>query len=641
MNSFAEQPPLIEPVLVPYWTDVQSGLTVPMDPTENLLWRANLLEMAESDLALQQDLYNACSQSCEFFINAFCFTLRVFESGEEGKPKQSLDRHLPFLLWPKQSELVNKIIGCMTSGKELLTDKSRDMGATWCHLAPAVWMFLFREGSTGLILSRKEDVVDMLDGLVKSYPHGNVADPGTLFGKIDYILARLPEWMLPNMSRKKLHLVNLTTGARIDGESANETAGTSDRRTYIILDEFAKIDEAESIKRSTKAVSLCRLVVSTPNGSGTTFSKWRMSGQIEVFQMMWWHHPEKARGLYAKVDESGRWRLRSPWYDQECEKASPKEVAIEIDADHIGSGETFFEHTVIEQHQKLFSRPPRQAKTICFKKSMTDEKIMAAIRSGDLSGISHNVPMGSWKIWCSLIAGRPDQNKTYTVSADISKGQGASNSVCVIGCNETHEKIAEYADANTPPFEFAKIVIAAALWAGGRDKRPLIIYENNGDPGLDFQRVLVRTLRYPNVYYDRQHGTQRERVGKRFGWRSNTDKKAEALGVLRRAYSTGKYINRSSIALQECLSYIHYDGGGIGPAGLVTESDSTRKAHGDRVIADMLLCWSWSLSPGGTLRIKSTTPERTFGHRLEQFKRRAKESQKLPKIGSTIYLGVQ
>ena len=638
MNSFSEQPLLVEPVLVPYWTDPQSGIQVPMEPTANLQWRAELLEMAERDPVLQQDLYNACSQSCEFFINAFCFTLRVFESDEEGKQKQAVDKHVPFVLWPKQSELVEKILNGMEFGEELLTDKSRDMGATWCHLAPATWLFLFRPATTGLILSRKEDVVDMLDGLVKSYPHGSIADPGTLFGKIDYILARLPEWMLPSMSRKKLHLVNLSNGSRIDGESANSTAGTSDRRTYILLDEFAKVEEAESIKRSTKDVTACRLVVSTPNGAGTTFSKWRMSGTIPVFQLMWWDHPEKAAGLYAKVDELGRWKIRSPWYDHQCATRSPKEVAIEIDADHIGSGETFFESSVIEQHQKLFSRPPRQAKTICFKKTMTDEKIVQAIRTADISGISHNVPMGAWKIWCSLINQRPDQNKTYTVSADISKGQGASNSVCVIGCNETHEKIAEYADANTPPFEFAKIVIAAALWAGGRDKRPLIIYENNGDPGLDFQRVLVRTLRYPNVYFDRMHGTMRERVGKRFGWRSNTDKKAEALGVLRRAYATGKFINRSTLALTECLSYIHYDGGGIGPAGLVTESDATRKAHGDRVIADMLLTWVWQdkvvFRAGAT-----STPERTFGHRLKQFRQRNADRNKLPRLGSTIHFG--
>lgn len=635
-NAFATKPEVVEPVLQRTWLCPVTGFEIPMEPDANLQWRSALLDLAEKDADLRQDLYTACSQSCEFFVNAFCFTLRVFESNEAGKQKQAVNVHVPFCLWPIQQTHVQRIVQCIEDGEELLTDKSRDMGATWDHLAVITWAFLFRSNVSGLLLSRKEDTVDQLDGQVTSYPHGSIADPGTLFGKIDYILSRLPEWMLPRMSRKKLHLVNADNASRLDGESANATAGTSDRRTFILMDEFAKVEEAESIKRSTRDVTACRLVVSTPNGAGTTFSKWRMSGTIEVFPLMWWTHPEKAKGLYVEADDLGKWKIRSPWYDHECATRSPKEVAIEIDADHVGSGEVFFEAPIIEQHKKLFARPPRQAKNIVFKKSWTDEKIVEALRSADIGAISYNTPVGPWKVWCSLINGRPDQNKTYTVSADISKGQGASNSVCTIGCNETHEKIAEYADANVPPYEFAKLVAAAALWAGGRDKRPLVIWENNGDPGMDFQRVLVRTLRYPNIYFDRQSGTLRERVGKRFGWRSNPDKKAEALGVLRRAYATGKFFNRSSLALDECLSYVHYEGGGIGPAALVSESATARKAHGDRVIADMLMTWVWAGSNGRTPVAKTSTPQCTFGHRLEQFKKLKKLNSSLPRIGSKI-----
>jgi hypothetical protein len=69
-----------------------------------------------------------------------------------------------------------------------------------------------------------------------------------------------------------MHLVNLTNRTRIDGESSNATAGSSDRRTSIFLDEMAKMKEAEAIKRSTKDVTACRLVCSTPNGAGTAYS---------------------------------------------------------------------------------------------------------------------------------------------------------------------------------------------------------------------------------------------------------------------------------------------------------------------------------------------------------------------------------
>jgi hypothetical protein len=77
------------------------------------------------------------------------------------------------------------------------------MGATWDHIARYVHRFLFRGDESHLMISRKEDAVDVLDGQPKNYPFGTLADPGTLFGKIDYVLSRLPEWMLPRMRGRK------------------------------------------------------------------------------------------------------------------------------------------------------------------------------------------------------------------------------------------------------------------------------------------------------------------------------------------------------------------------------------------------------------------------------------------------------
>jgi hypothetical protein len=511
------------------------------------------------------------------------------------------------------------------------------MGATWDHLAVLTHRFIFREDESHLMISRKEEVVDNLAGLTKNFPFGSLADPGTLFGKIDYILSRLPEWMLPRMARKKLHLTNLNTRTRIDGESANATAGSSDRRTSIFLDEFAKIDEAESIKRSTRDVTACRLVCSTPNGAGTTYSQWRMSGQIPVMVLPWWEHPEKGKDRYVQQDDLGRWTIRSPWYDFECTVRSPKEVAIELDMDHVGSGDTFFEANVIEQHRKLFARRHRQRATIGFKKGIPDDGIPDILHKWNVEKIEAKPEptKGAWRLWCEIVNGRPDQNKTYTIACDIGKGQGASNSVVSVLCNETREKVAEYADANTPPHAFAKIAVASCLWFGGRSKRPLLIWENNGDTGFDFGNQIVRVYQYPNVYYDRAAGTASEKVGKRYGWRSSPEKKAIALGMLRRAYSSGRLINHSGESLNECLTYINYEGGGIGPAELVNESDSTRKAHGDRVIADMLMLVG---SDGlGLARLpEEGTPQGTFAHRIKAFRAKKRERSQGVTFGQKV-----
>lgn len=624
-NEFSNQPDLDPnfPVLVKSWADPVTGLSVPKDPVENLYWRAKLLQAAEEDEALQVDLYTACSQSLLFWVNAFVFTLRVFEPDKKsGKVQQATNKHLPFVTWEIQDKHLLRIEQAVDDGEELLTDKSRDMGATWDHVAVLVHRFLFRDSESHLMISRKEEVVDQLDGLPKNYPHGSLADPGTLFGKVDYILSRLPEWMLPRCNRKRLHLVNLDNGTRIDGESANATAGSSDRRTSIFLDEMAKIKEGEAVKRSTRDVTACRLVCSTPNGAGTAYSKWRLSGTIPVFILPWWEHPEKGQGRYVQRDDLGRWKIRSPWYDIEESKRSPKELAIEVDMDHVGSGDTFFEGVIIEEHRKLFVRPPKRKMYIQFKKAIPESAIADIVAKRDATKLTLSPAGGVWQVWCPLHKGRPDQNRNYIVACDISKGMGASNSTISIMAVDTREKIASLADANTPPYAFAKLAVAACVWAGGRN-HPLLIWENNGDPGFDFGNQVVRTYCYPNVYFDRQPGTLDQKRGKRFGWRSSPEKKATALGLLRRAYAHGGFINHDDAALTEALSYVQFPDGGLGPAALVEESASARKTHGDRVIADAL-CLVGVGDVGQAKERRVGPPAFSFGGRFERWKRQKK-----------------
>jgi len=618
LNLWAQEPQLEKefPKQRSLWTDPIIGLTVPKNPSKNLQWRAKLLREAEVDLPLRDVLYTACAKSLLFFVNFAAWTLRVFQV-KNGQTIQAEDTHIPYVTWPIQDDHLLAIERAINVGESLLTDKSRDMGATWDHLVVLAHRLLFKSSEAHLIISRKEDAVDLLDGPAKDYPFGSQSDPGTLFGKVDYILAHLPEWMIPNFSRKKMHLRNGDNGSRIDGESSNATAGSSDRRKSVFLDEFAKVDEAESIKRSIKDVSACILPCSTPNGPGTVFSKWRMSGSIKVFVLPWWEHPEKGADRTTWQDALGRWKIISPWYTQQILERSPKELAIEVDMDHVGSGETFFENIIIEQHKKLFARVPKYRASIKFKKGMTDEDVVRAGIQRQTDKVICRTIDGPWRIWTELIDKRPDQTKTYTLAIDISKGQGASNSVISILCNETREKIAEYADANTPPYELAKSVVAATIWCGGT-RRPFVIWENNGDPGFDFGRQLVNVYKYPDIYFDKQVGTTREKVGKRYGWRSSSEKKAIALGILRRAYANGTFINHSEAALNECLMYVYYPGGGVGPADLIKESDSARKTHGDRVIADALLLVGAPKCRAKVIEQKGDSM-RTFGGRFNKW----------------------
>jgi len=616
------------PDVNPLWVCPITGLVVPKLPLKNLEWRYNLLKRAEQDDGFQRELYTACSQSVLFWTNAVVWTYRLFINEADGTRRQCApsESHVPFITWEIQDEHITEIVKAIDDGYDLLTDKSRDMGATWDHVIPIYHKWRFEDDRSFLLLSRKEDCVDSAGkkGL------NNPADPGTLFGKIDYITAWLPDFMVPFHRRTTMHLVNLENRSRIDGESANATAGSSDRRTAILMDEMAKMAEGESIKRSTRDVTASRLANSTPNGAGTAFSNWRLGGGVRVFVMPWWEHPEKGVGRNIVRDKStDTEKIHSPWYDLEALTRTPKEMAIEIDMDHIGSGDTFFESDIIMRHKKAFvTNPITKGMHTAFQRDVAYTKVQNMIRGNVLASVNvQHIKNGPWKFWTNLIDGRPDQALNYVFGIDISKGMGASNSVISVGCVETRRKVAEWANANFSPHDFALVVAASAIWFGGsqRGNRPLVIWEANGDPGIYFGKVLVKDLHYPRYYLDR-HAVNKIRAAKpvRYGWHSSADKKAELLNEYRRALAHGTFINPSEQALTEAESYIYFAGGSIGPACLLEENASARKTHGDRVIADALCNKGLGESKVQT-QMALQAPANSFGARWQKYQQRQKE----------------
>jgi len=620
------KPVLVEPFpnVPEFWTCPKTGLKVPKGVTENLLWRGRLLAAAEDDPALQEDLWVACRDSLLFWTNAFAFTFKLHQIDETGHKQNVIPEgtHAPFVTWEVQDRHLTEIEEAIEDGHDLLTDKARDMGASWDHILVFEHQFLFRPDSMFLEMSRSEDYVDKAN------------NPKSLFWKHRYIRKWLPEWMLPPINDITLHFTNLANGSRIDGESTNANAASGDRRRGVLLDEFAKVEQDTKIRWATSDVTSSRLVNSTPAGAGTEYSKWKKSGQIKVFVMPWWEHPEKGIGRYVVRDEvTQAWKIRSPYYDKEAERRSPQEMAQELDRDDLASGSTFFESYPLEQHKALFARPPIFTRNIKFAKGVAQDAMPGIIARRQLNQIqvSH---AGSWKFWLANTGGRPDQTKNYIFGIDVSKGQGASNSVISVICVETREKIAEYADALVPPYELAEVAAASALWFGGAKNggRPLVIWEANG-PGWDFGRQFVKILKYPNYYRAKASGTEREKTTKKYGWHSSKEKKEQLLGVLRAAYAHGGIVNHSGRALEEALSYVYYTNGGLGPAEFVKESESARKTHGDRVIADALLLLGLEDVPASKTA-DPVPPERSVAHRRKVAL--AKKQGTVVKWGSTV-----
>jgi hypothetical protein len=195
-------------------------LDIPKRRLENLAYRAKLLEKASKSRALQQDLYKACSEDIFFYINSFGWQFNPNAIGE------SPCRVGPFITWDFQDEAVSIILNSIEKRKDLLIEKSRDMGASWLCLFIMEWLWHFRPWQKFLCISRSENSVED-------------DDPDSLFWKIDFIHTHLPDWLMPegkreNLKRRKLYYGNLANGSTITVAAKPAENNTNSTNTAIV-----------------------------------------------------------------------------------------------------------------------------------------------------------------------------------------------------------------------------------------------------------------------------------------------------------------------------------------------------------------------------------------------------------------------
>ena len=619
------RPKLSEPFPVPltHWRCPKTGIAVPKRPEENLAWRMDLMEKAEKDEGMQKDLLAACAESQLFWINAFAMTFHQFDVDEKGKRIESKHADQPMITWPIQDDLLTTFEKCVADGDDRLIDKARDMGASWCCVNFMHWLMLFRksEKPTELLeMSRNEDYVDK---------PGNMK---ALFQKHDYINQWLPDWMRPpdcfrgQANRSHMHWHNPINNATLDGESTTKHAARGDRRLVGLLDEFGAVQNGSAMRMASRDACLVRIINST-SVPGSEYNKWRSDKTIKVFIMPFWEHPEKGAGRYTKKTKTGKWEIRSPWFDKEEKERGAKYMATEVLREDTEPGLSFFQVQNIDNHEAMYARPPSSVWDIKWRKSLGYDDVRHYLKTNDRGMIfAVEKAYGPLKVWCDLIDGRPDQKLSYIFGIDTGKGQGASNSVISIKCKETGEKVGEWADATYPPYDFAPLIVAVAMWFGGAKpyRFPFLKWENNG-PGWDIGNILVKKIMYPYFYRNESVGKTTTKKSDQYGFQMSRESKYLLLSQYDRALIYGGYANRSKQALEEARTYVHYSNGGIGPAYMMQESASAKKTHGDRVIADALTVDDKELPK--TKMTKKTPPQNSAGYRFLQHRKNMKRSR--------------
>ena len=217
---------------------------VPRDLQANIEFRRWVNQRASGDPNAAKEFWIMAKRDPLFFVNTFMFTY---------DPRRDPSA-IPFITYPFQDRAILTLCSALGE-RDVLIEKSRDMGASWINLTVFFWAWLTHDLQSFLMVSRKEDLVD------------KPGDPKSLFWKVDFALDRLPLWLRPVYTRTKLHLYNHETGSTLDGESTTGDVARGDRRTGILLDEFASVENAEEVLAATADATNCRFFNSTPKGT--------------------------------------------------------------------------------------------------------------------------------------------------------------------------------------------------------------------------------------------------------------------------------------------------------------------------------------------------------------------------------------
>lgn len=205
--------------------------------------------------------------------------------------ERGLPSLVPFVLFPIQFDWFDHVMYCWKRGEPGLTEKSRDMGATWCAISLACTLSLFYRGMAIGFGSRKAEYVDQL-GVPKS-----ILQKGRIFMRM------LPKEFRGSWNERinapHMRIDFPDTGSIIAGESG-DAIGRGDRTSIYFVDEAAHLERPQLVDASLSATTNCRQDISSVIGRANSFAIRRFSGKVKVFTMHWRSDPTKDDAWYKK-----------------------------------------------------------------------------------------------------------------------------------------------------------------------------------------------------------------------------------------------------------------------------------------------------------------------------------------------------
>lgn len=521
---------------------MKSILAYPCNLHENAEFRLKLYQACEADIKLQEDMRILCKRDILLWVDLFTWT----------KDQRRRPDILPFISYDFQRDYIKEVKRAIDGHEDLLTEKSRDMGASWIILYIFTHFWLFENGSDFRVGSRKEDFVDKLN------------DIDTLLEKVRFNLQRQPLWLLPRGFNPVEHcaymrIINPENGNAIIGESANPHFASGGRRKAILLDEFAKWDDAaaEAAWTATADVSPCRLPISTPIGSGNKFAQLAAGTKekIKKTTLHWSLHPEKVKGSYyfdngvrISIESPEKafslWKhggkVRSPWYDAEAERRSEADLAQEVDIDYLRSGHPFFSLQALSK-QKIWTYTQR--------KQPSDQISSGYFIKANLVMIDNKAELRELENGWLRIFELPKKVLQYVVSADTSEGLAKGDESFLVVREKWSRNVVAAANGHYPPDDFALKLERVGKFYNDADVAP----ENNNHGFSVCQDLVTMDCK---LYFTKRISFDGQQTVVKAGWTTDARTRPLMLDQLEEEIRGGAIELRDDVLISQCKTFV-------------------------------------------------------------------------------------
>mgnify|MGYP007122436230 CR=1 FL=1 len=625
-------------------------------PHENMTFRKLCLDLGYESQENARELWMLCARDPLFFFNTFAWLL-------EARTKQDWDTSsrygtsnvIPFITRGYQDSLILKCVENL-GRQDIVVPKSRETGISWIMCALAAWDWIFHDQTHIGFVSK-----DLLSA-------NNPDDPDALFSKFEFLIKRLPFWMMSPSDYErnitKNTFKNVKNNSSLTAYAAKADIGRGGRKAWMLMDEFHFFDQGDDYAAldSTVHVTPCRVFVSTANRDRgmagafyDTMSDETRNGVRVIVD--WKDDPDKRRGLYHGelipgtdtyrliIDDMDFWshhsnfdgktyrhptkpgenypfivdeRTRSLYYDHVWMRpgSTPQSVSAELDRNFGGATAQIFNPTLLAQVIEA-AKPPIMSGDLVRNPEKLDEWIFEKLSAG---GMTH--------FWCNLENGRPPKSD-YAIGADVSAGTGgewSSYSALEVIDKQTGEHVFEWRSNRLDPIQFGELAVWVCKWFWNA----YLIPEVNGPLGQLFINKAVRDLKYGNVYHEIKQKVAYRQATERIGY-INNDRGISLLKNMESAVR-GKRVHLNSIlALKECGRYFLKNGKLVHSAAEVTEDGAGMGlAHGDAAIA--LGCAVYGVDDipvKAVVEMQAEAPYQSFLWRRQQFeKMQLKSKQK-------------